>query len=139
MNKVIHKTNNLDSVGEHLLTILSNIHDSSYCPQTEDPIENFFILTNQHLFMIFSYSVLLAIWVLIASIGLAAKFTQLSDNLFKFKDMRMPAMYWSTRRKQYRNLCELCTRIDGAISLITVISFSNNLYFICMQLPRSLK
>lgn len=51
----------------------------------------------------------------------------------------MPEVYWSTRRKQYRNLCELCTRIDGAISLITMISFSNNLYFICVQLLRSLK
>lgn len=92
-------------VGEHLLNILSNIHYSNYCPQTEDPIENFFILTNQHLFIIFNYSIPLAIWgkvqnilctfiwnymdvfVMIVSIGLAAKFRQLNDNLFKFKGM----------------------------------------------------
>ncbi|XP_028895609.2 gustatory receptor for sugar taste 64f [Zeugodacus cucurbitae] len=144
------------SLGEHLLNILSNIHYANYCPQTEDPIENFFIITNQHLFMIFPYSVPLAIWgkvqnilctfiwnymdvfVMIVSIGLAAKFRQLNDNLFKFKGMRMPEPYWLTRRKQYRNLCELCARIDGAISLITMITFSNNLYFICVQLLRSL-
>lgn len=91
--------------GEHLLNILSNIHYTNYCPQTEDPIKNFFILTNQHIFLIFPYSVSLAIWgkvqnilctfiwnymdvfVMIVSIGLAAKFKQLNDNLFKFKGM----------------------------------------------------
>ncbi|XP_012159837.1 gustatory receptor for sugar taste 64f [Ceratitis capitata] len=144
------------SLAEHLLNITSHIIYSNSCPQTNDRIRDFFILTNQHLFELFPYSIYLALWgktqnilctfiwnymdvfVMIVSIGLAAKFKQLNDNLYKFKGMRMPEEYWSTRRKQYRNLCELCTRVDAAISVITMISFSNNLYFICVQLLRSL-
>ncbi|XP_067643398.1 gustatory receptor for sugar taste 64f [Eurosta solidaginis] len=144
------------SLGEHLLNIISNIHYSNYCPQTNDPIKDYFLLTNDHLFTVFPYSIYLAIWgkvqnivctfigsymdvfVMIVSLGLASKFQQLNDNLFKFKGMQMPESFWSTRRKQYRNLCELCYRVDGAISVITMISFSNNLYFICVQLLRSL-
>ncbi|XP_053955486.1 gustatory receptor for sugar taste 64f-like [Anastrepha ludens] len=144
------------SLGEHLMNIISNIHYSNYCSQTNDPIEDFFLLTNQQLFLVFPYTIYLGIYgkienilctfiwnymdcfVMLISLGLAAKFKQLNDNLFKFKGMQMPECFWSTRRKQYRNLCELCLRIDGAISLITMISFSNNLYFICVQLLRSL-
>ncbi|XP_036337011.1 gustatory receptor for sugar taste 64f-like [Rhagoletis pomonella] len=144
------------SLAEHLLNIISNILYSNACPQSDDPIKDYFILTNQQIFDVFPYSVYLAIcgkleniictfiwnfmdvFVMIVSLGLAAKFKQLNDNLFKFKGMQMPEIFWLTRRKQYRNLCELCARIDGAISLITMISFSNNLYFICVQLLRSL-
>lgn len=51
----------------------------------------------------------------------------------------MAPSYWSERRIQYRNICILCDKMDDAISLITMVSFSNNLYFICVQLLRSLK
>lgn len=51
----------------------------------------------------------------------------------------MSPSFWSERRIQYRNICTLCGKMDNAISLITMVSFSNNLYFICVQLLRSLK
>lgn len=51
----------------------------------------------------------------------------------------MSQEFWSTRRRQYRSLCALCQLVDDAISKITVVSFSNNLFFICVQLLRSLK
>lgn len=51
----------------------------------------------------------------------------------------MSPTFWSERRILYRELCRLCEEIDNAISMITMISFSNNLYFICVQLLRSLK
>lgn len=51
----------------------------------------------------------------------------------------MPEDFWTERRMQYRNLCNLCEDVDNAISKITIVSFSNNLFFICVQLLRSLR
>lgn len=51
----------------------------------------------------------------------------------------MSEEFWALRRTQYRKICNLCETIDHAISKITVVSFSNNLFFICVQLLRSLK
>ncbi|EDW79897.2 uncharacterized protein Dwil_GK17771 [Drosophila willistoni] len=144
------------SFAEHLLSMLSAVNYSAYCNQSSDPIENYFLHTNDEIFYVFHYSNLLAVWgklqnfystfiwnymdifVMIISIGLASKFRQLNDNLKKFKGMNMSPSYWSERRIQYRNICMLCDKMDNAISFITMVSFSNNLYFICVQLLRSL-
>ncbi|XP_032290821.1 gustatory receptor for sugar taste 64f isoform X2 [Drosophila virilis] len=144
------------SFAEHLLSMISAINYASYCNKTDDPIRNFFLLTNDEIFYVFDYSTPLALWgklqnvystfiwnymdilVMIVSIGLASKFRQLNDNLLKFKGMHMAPSYWSERRVQYRNICTLCSNMDNAIALITMVSFSNNLYFICVQLLRSL-
>ncbi|XP_030373432.1 gustatory receptor for sugar taste 64f [Scaptodrosophila lebanonensis] len=144
------------SLAEHLLSMISAISYSNYCHRTDDPIRNFLTTINDEIFYVFNYSVPLAMWgkiqnvystfiwnymdifVMIISVGLAANFRQLNDNLLKFKGMHMPPTYWSERRIQYRNLCTVCEKLDNAISLITMVSFSNNLYFICVQLLRSL-
>ncbi|KAH8319455.1 hypothetical protein KR067_009915 [Drosophila pandora] len=144
------------SLAEHILSMVSAINYASYCNRTADPIQNYFIRTNDEIFFVTSYSTPLAIWgkfqnvyatfiwnymdmfVMIVSIGLASKFRQLNDDLRNFKGMNMAPSYWSERRIQYRNICILCDRMDNAISLITMVSFSNNLYFICVQLLRSL-
>lgn len=51
----------------------------------------------------------------------------------------MPESYWIKNRMRYRRLCDLCSTIDDAISKITIVSFANNLFFVCVQLLRSLK
>lgn len=51
----------------------------------------------------------------------------------------MPESFWSEHRIYYRNICDLCMTIDSAIGHITLVSFSNNLWFICVQLLFSLK
>ncbi|KAH8386167.1 hypothetical protein KR200_002103 [Drosophila serrata] len=162
------------SVAEHILSMVSAINYASFCNRTADPIQNYFLRTNDEIFFVTSYSTPLAMWgkfqnvystfiwnymdlfVMIVSIGLASKFRQLNDDLRNFKGMvtridsyyyypknndylqNMPPTYWSERRIQYRNICILCDKMDDAISLITMVSFSNNLYFICVQLLRSL-
>ncbi|XP_033242684.1 gustatory receptor for sugar taste 64f isoform X1 [Drosophila miranda] len=144
------------SFAEHLLSMISAIHYARYCNSTSDPIKNYFLRTNDEIFYVTSYSTALALWgkfqnvystfiwnymdmfVMIVSIGLAAKFRQLNNDLRNFKGMHMAPSYWSERRIQYRNICILCDKMDDAISLITMVSFSNNLYFICVQLLRSL-
>ncbi|KAI8118769.1 Gustatory receptor for sugar taste 64f [Lucilia cuprina] len=144
------------SLTEHLLSCISVIHYSNFCPITNDPIENFFRLSNEHIFKIFPYSNwwgwygkisnfistftwnYMDIFVMIISIGLASKFQQLNENLMQYKNKQMSPAFWSENRILYRNLCSLCERMDDAISMITMVSFSNNLYFICVQLLRSL-
>lgn len=51
----------------------------------------------------------------------------------------MSEEYWALRRMQYRKMSRLCVMIDDAISHITFLSFSNNLFFICVQLLRSIR
>lgn len=95
----------LISAAEHLLSMVSAINYSIFCNETADPIQNFFLLTNDEIFYVFDYSPILAMWgklqnfystfiwnymdifVMVVSIGLASKFRQLNDNLLTFKGM----------------------------------------------------
>ncbi|XP_073836402.1 gustatory receptor for sugar taste 64f-like isoform X1 [Musca autumnalis] len=143
------------SLAEHLLSVTQAIYYAARCGTTSDPVKNFLLITNEHLFYIFPYSYLLgwfgrlliiistfiwnymAVFVMLISIGLTCLFKQINDNLEKFKNKQMPAVFWAERRVQYRNVCILCEKVDNAISMITMMSFSNNLYFICVQLLKS--
>lgn len=51
----------------------------------------------------------------------------------------MPESFWSEHRVYYRSICDLCTTVDSAMGPLTLVSFSNNLWFICVQLLLSLK
>ncbi|XP_075162534.1 gustatory receptor for sugar taste 64f-like [Haematobia irritans] len=144
------------SLAEHLLSIAQAIFYAHRCATTQDPIKNFLLIASEHLFYVFPYSNWLGfygktlnvmstfIWnymdvfVMIMSIGLSSMFQQLNADLVKFKNKQMSPAFWAERRVQYRNVCMLCEKVDNAISLITMVSFSNNLYFICVQLLKSL-
>ncbi|EDX09147.1 GD13804 [Drosophila simulans] len=122
------------SFAEHILSMVSAINYASFCNRTADPIQNYFLRTNDKIFFVTSYSITLALW---------GKFQNVySTFIWNYMDMfvmiNMAPTYWSERRIQYRNICILCDKMDDAISLITMVSFSNNLYFICVQLLRSL-
>ncbi|XP_059490124.1 gustatory receptor for sugar taste 64f-like [Neocloeon triangulifer] len=45
---------------------------------------------------------------------------------------------WSEAREQFADLANLTRRLDAEISGIILLSFSNNLYFICLQLLNGL-
>lgn len=47
--------------------------------------------------------------------------------------------YWSDQRRYYRNVCDLVMKVDDKISFITILSVSNNLFFICVQLLNSME
>ena len=47
--------------------------------------------------------------------------------------------YWNEHRTYYRNVCDLVAFIDENISFITILSISNNLFFICVQLLNSVE
>ncbi|CAD7003833.1 unnamed protein product [Ceratitis capitata] len=50
----------------------------------------------------------------------------------------MPESYWTRTRLQYRLICELIEQVDVSISGLTMLSFANNLYFVCIQLLKSM-
>lgn len=142
---------------EHILSIVSGLYYPSHCPPREDPVRDFFRSHLQQLFYFTEYSAVKAvfgkiisilgtfIWsyidlfVMLISIGLATRFQQLNDCLHFIKGQTISQEFWSEQRVNFRNLCFLCETVDNTIAIITLLSFSNNLYFICFQLLNSLK
>ncbi|XP_037906237.1 gustatory receptor for sugar taste 64c-like [Hermetia illucens] len=56
-----------------------------------------------------------------------------SDKIFEV----LPPEYWDDQRKYYTALSELMSTVDEKIGIITLISFSMNLYYVCLQLFNS--
>lgn len=80
------------------------------------------------------------LFVIIISIGLTNKFEQLNDRLRKVKGRRgISHDFWSEYRAYYREIVNLIAIVDKAMSKVILISISNNLFFICVQLLRSLE
>lgn len=50
---------------------------------------------------------------------------------------RMPYSYWIEIRTHYVILSNLVELVDRHISILVVVSFASNLYFICLQLFNS--
>lgn len=143
---------------EHLLSLITDIHTANKCQHIpDDPIKNVILLQMQHIFRYVHYSPILAVigkysnvlatfvwtymdvFVMMISVGLVSRFRQINRNLKENKGRVMPESFWVEHRIYYRNMCDLCETIDREIGHITLVSFSNNLWFICVQLLFSLK
>lgn len=51
----------------------------------------------------------------------------------------LPSTYWRKSRETYNMLASLTRDFDEFLSPVILLSFANNLYFICLQLLNSLK
>lgn len=51
----------------------------------------------------------------------------------------MPEVFWTYARTRYRSIVELILEVDNAVSGLMLISFGSNLYFVCLQLLKSIK
>lgn len=141
---------------EHISSVCTYIH-SAGCAREEDKVRIFFLYSMSQIFQIFDYSLIVAIcvkiinlsctfiwtymdvFVILVSLGISSKFKQLNNFLFRNKGTQQSESYWIEQRTNYQNICTLCENVDDAVGVITLISFSNNLYFICIQLLNSLK
>lgn len=47
--------------------------------------------------------------------------------------------FWIIRRIQYHKVVNLVEAVDETISPIILVAFANNLFFICVQIVRSIK
>lgn len=146
------------SLAEHILNIISIVSFSNRCnPNQEEPIRNFFLAEQSQFFRYVDYRPELAVlgkiingsatflwsymdlFVMMVSVGLATRFRQINESLRRYKGAVMSEQFWREHRLYYRSMCDLVRRMDDSVAHITMVSFANNLYFVCMQLLRSLK
>ncbi|KAH8329872.1 hypothetical protein KR067_006110, partial [Drosophila pandora] len=143
------------SLMEHLLSIIAVVY-YDFCPRRRDPVESYLRGTSLHLFEVFPYSnwlgwlgklqnVLLTfgwsymdIFLMIIGMGLSEMLARLNRSLKRHVRHPMPEEYWTWSRTLYRSIVEIIREVDDAISGIMLISFGSNLYFICLQLLKSI-
>uniref|UniRef100_A0A182G0C2 Gustatory receptor n=2 Tax=Anopheles albimanus TaxID=7167 RepID=A0A182G0C2_ANOAL len=144
------------SLSEHLLSIVAAVHFSNNCPAVHDPYEAFFKSNFAFVYYYFRYSALRGfltkffnvicnyIWsyvdlfVIVVSMGLSHSFRRMNHYLLQHKREKMTEKFWGEQRQRYRNVCDLVSIVDDHVSVITMLSISNNLFFICVQILNSL-
>lgn len=144
-------------LAEHLLSITVGAHGANNCPTIRDPIRAYFIANYAQIFLVYPYSGALGtfakflniiatfawsyndLFVIIVSIGLASKFKQINEDLMSVKGRSVHPGFWSEYRLYYREITSLISTVDAALAKLILISISNNLFFICVQLLRSLE
>ncbi|XP_034949685.1 gustatory receptor for sugar taste 64f-like isoform X2 [Chelonus insularis] len=89
-----------------------------------------------HVFSTFSWN-FMDLFIILLSTALTYHFSQLNDRLNSVKNKTMPEWWWSHARIDYNNLANLTRQVDSYISVITLLSFGTDLYFICLQLMYS--
>jgi gustatory receptor len=133
-------------------------HGANNCPSIRDPIKAFFLTNYPQVFLLFPYSGEMGmlikflniiatfawsftdLFVIVISIGLSSKFQQLNADLAKVKGkVGILPEFWTEYRLYYREIVNLITIVDAAVSKIVLISISNNLFFICVQLLKSIE
>lgn len=135
----------------------TTIYISNTCPNVPDKWRAMFQQQFAQVFTFYPYSTGMAIFarfiltvatwswnymdtfVILISVGLSQHFKMLNQELRMIKGKHLPYSFWERKRNHYRALCDLCEKVDDAVSRITIVSFSNNLFFICVQLLNSMK
>nr|XP_016936634.1 gustatory receptor 5a for trehalose [Drosophila suzukii] len=143
------------SLMEHLLSIISVVY-YDFCPRRRDPVESYLHGTSAQLFAVFPYSNWLGwlgkiqnllltfgwsymdIFLMMLGMGLSEMLARLNRSLELQVQQPMPEAYWTWSRTLYRSIVELIREVDDAVSGIMLISFGSNLYFICLQLLKSI-
>ncbi|KAJ6635418.1 Gustatory receptor for sugar taste 64a [Pseudolycoriella hygida] len=117
-----------------------------------DKWQHFFLYEYPHVFAVLPYNFVFTIFtqwiitsltfgwnymdifIIVTSIGLATRFKQINQRLEEMENNPIDEPLWAEIRHHYVLLCELVETVDKYISGITLLSCTNNLYFICYQL-----
>ncbi|XP_054732844.1 gustatory receptor for sugar taste 64e-like [Anastrepha obliqua] len=156
--KMITLVATMCSVVEHLLSMLGIIYYVNACPAIPGhPIQSFLHSNWSQYFYFFEYTNLAGIlgkvlnilstfawnfndiFVMAVSVALSARFRQLNEHMLRVAKRPTTEKFWIENRINYRNLCKLCEATDDTISVITLLCFSNNLFFICGKILKSLQ
>ncbi|CAH1183192.1 unnamed protein product [Phaedon cochleariae] len=140
---------------EHLLFILNGVFQSQGCVgYDKSHARVYFEVSFQNYFTFIQYNVWLAIiikfantistftWIFtdlfitLMSIALTARFKQINQNLENSKIMH--EKFWSEMRQDYLKLHKLCKSIDKHLAFLVAVSYTHNIYFLCIQLYNSL-
>lgn len=79
------------------------------------------------------------VFIIVVSVGVASRFNQITYNLELHRGMIMPEVFWAYYRIRYQKLVELLRATDLVLGNLILLSFSNNLYFVCIQLLNSME
>lgn len=79
------------------------------------------------------------VFIMVISVGVAGKIKQLNYNLELHKGLIMPEKFWLYYRQSFQELSELVSDVDDVLGNLILLSFSNNLYFICVKLLHSME
>lgn len=78
------------------------------------------------------------LFIICVTAALTARFQQVNKILLDHKGKSMPTSFYAKHRLYYRKLVGLVADVDKAISSITMLALSNNLFFICTSLLNGL-
>nr|AID61259.1 gustatory receptor [Calliphora stygia] len=156
--KIITLVATVCSLGEHTLSMLNIIYYVNRCPTFKDhPIDSFLYTNFSQYFFFFEYNTLAGIlgkiinllstfawnfndiFLMCVCVALASKFRQLNVYMAAHLKKATPATFWMECRRNYRLLCRLNEAVDNTIAGITMLCLSNNLYFICNKILKSLQ
>uniref|UniRef100_A0A2S2Q3F9 Putative gustatory receptor 64f n=1 Tax=Sipha flava TaxID=143950 RepID=A0A2S2Q3F9_9HEMI len=143
---------------EHLASVLTGIMKAIPCSTGGlDIFRAYFSMSFRQVFSFIDYSLVIALplgflnlilacawnymdlFIIILSCALSDKFKQLNQKLAIVKGKVLPSTYWRKSRETYNLLASLTRDFDEFLSPVILLSFANNLYFICLQLLNSLK
>lgn len=79
------------------------------------------------------------VFIIVVSVGVASRFNQITYNLELHRGMIMPEVFWAFYRIRYQRLVQLLRATDLVLGNLILLSFSNNLYFVCIQLLNSME
>ncbi|XP_061387470.1 gustatory receptor for sugar taste 64e-like [Musca vetustissima] len=146
------------SLTEHILSMLTIIYYVNRCPRFRNEPLNSFLFTNfSNFFYFFEYTTFMGIvgkvinvlstfawsfndvFVMCLCVAMRAKIRQLNDYMEKYSKKPTTRSFWIERRKTYRMLCHLCEAVDDTIAVATLLCLTNNLYFICNKILKSLQ
>ncbi|XP_043464384.1 gustatory receptor for sugar taste 64f isoform X2 [Leptopilina heterotoma] len=77
------------------------------------------------------------LFLILISIAATDQFRHLNSRLYAIRGKAMPEWWWAEARMDFNRLSTMTRYIDSHISDIVLLSFSTNLYFICIQLLHS--
>nr|XP_018911724.1 PREDICTED: gustatory receptor 5a for trehalose-like [Bemisia tabaci] len=79
------------------------------------------------------------VFIILMSFAMAERYKQVNERLNSVKCKVLPTSFWRHIRETYNTLSCLTKLLDNLLSPIVLLSFANNLYFICLQLLNSLR
>ncbi|XP_011502851.1 PREDICTED: gustatory receptor for sugar taste 64f-like [Ceratosolen solmsi marchali] len=78
------------------------------------------------------------LFIMIISTAIAERYKCLNERIIRITPERVTIADWYKFRQSYAILSTLVKKIDNEISGIVLLSFTNNIYFICLQLLNGL-
>ncbi|KAL7038090.1 hypothetical protein ACKWTF_009450 [Chironomus riparius] len=145
------------SLIEHILSIISALAIVVDCPRIKNIMKAYYVKSFPQVFSFLPYSTAFGIYIkfihvtstfmwtftdlfiMMISCGLSEKFKLINERMLEDKGKFKNPEYWSEYRRHYRSVCDLVAIIDDKISFLTILSISNNLFFICVQLLNSME